>query len=102
VTIYSYNHNFKCPEQLPYDSRLILEPVHIGNYVWIGMNATIAPGSVIGDGAIIGMGTVVSGSIPENAIVVNSKPRIVGFRDPGLTKNLADKGAFFRADDYNV
>jgi acetyltransferase-like isoleucine patch superfamily enzyme len=47
VTIYSYNHNFKCPEQLPYDSRLILEPVYIGNYVWIGMNATIAPGSEV-------------------------------------------------------
>ena len=65
------------------------------------MNATIAPGSVIGDGAIIGIGAVVSGSIPQNAIVVNSKLRIVGFRDPGLTKNLADQGSFFGVDDCN-
>ena len=101
VTIYSYNHNFKCPKKLPYDSELILEPVSIGNYAWVGMNATIAPGTVIGDGSIIGIGAVVSGSIPQNAIVVNSKPRIVGFRDPDLTKDLADQGSFFRVDNCN-
>lgn len=96
VTIYSYNHNFKYPTRLPYDSDVILEPVHIGKYVWVGMNATIAPGTVIGDGAIIGIGTVACGNIPENAIYVGAKPRIVGYRDPVLTKDLADRGLFYR------
>lgn len=94
VTIYSYDHNFKNPSCLPYDDEVILKQVHIGRYVWIGMNATIAPGTEIGDGAVVGMGTVVSGKIPENAIVVSNKARIVGYRDEHHTKFLVYKGRF--------
>lgn len=99
VTIYSYDHNIKSPTRLPYDSKVILKPVNIGKYVWVGMNVTITPGTVIGDGAIIGMGTVVSGIIPENAIVVGAKTRIIGYRDPFLTKNLTDQGLFYRLQE---
>jgi len=95
VTIYSYDHNFKKPDCLPFDDNVILKPVHIGRYVWIGMNATIAPGTKIGDGAVIGMGCVVSGDIPKNAIVVNEKPRVVGYRDEKRTEKLALAKCFF-------
>ena len=94
VTIYSYDHNFKNPSCLPYDDEVIIKPVHIGRYVWIGMNATIAPGTEIGDGAVVGMGAVVSGKVPENAIVVSERVRIVGYRDPEHTKALVDEGRF--------
>jgi len=97
VTIYSYDHNFKNPRMLPYDDDTILKPVHIGRYVWIGMNVTIAPGTKIGDGAVIGMGTVVSGEIPENAIVVSDKPRIVGYRDTEHTKALISGRKFYES-----
>jgi len=96
VTIYSYDHNFKDPGLLPYDNGIIPKPVHIGRYVWIGMNVTIAPGTEIGDGAVVGIGTVVSGKIPENAIVVSEKARIVGYRESEHTKTLVNEGKFYK------
>lgn len=95
VTIYSYDHNFKEPDRLPFDDKNVKRPVHIGSYVWIGMNVIITPGTTIGDGAIIGMGTIVSGDIPENAIVVGSKGRIVGYRDKELTNKLVEAKQFY-------
>ena len=91
VTIYSYDHEFKKPTSLPFDGECVIRPVRIGEYVWIGMNVSIAPGTRIGNGAVIGMGTVVSGVVPKNAIVVNSKPRIVGYRDREHTNELVEK-----------
>ena len=95
-TIYSYNHAFKHPASLPIDAGIVRKPVHIGRYVWIGMNVTIAPGTVIEDGAVIGMGTVVSGHVAANSIVVSSKQRVVGYRDHELTSALAERGMFYQ------
>ncbi|HUW19294.1 MAG TPA: acyltransferase [Sedimentisphaerales bacterium] len=97
VTIYSYDHNFKTPSCLPFDGDVVLKPVHIGQYVWIGMNVTIAPGTNIGNGAVIGMGSVVSGEIPENAIVVSPKAQIVGYRDAEHASKLAVENRFYQA-----
>ena len=96
VTIYSYDHGFKGACRLPYDKSVTHKPVCIGQYVWIGMNVTIAPGTVIEDGAVIGIGTVVSGHIPANAIVVSPKPRIVGYRDSERTRALYEQGMFYQ------
>jgi acetyltransferase-like isoleucine patch superfamily enzyme len=94
ATIYSYDHDFKSGDMLPFGPKTILKPVEIGRYVWIGMNVCIAPGTKIGDGAIIGLGAVVSGLVPENAICVNAKTRIVGYRDPKITADLAARKQF--------
>ncbi|MFL0807744.1 MAG: acyltransferase [Oceanobacter sp.] len=53
-------------------------PVFIGDSVWIGMNAVILKGVSIGDGAVIGANCVVSSDVPEGAVVVNSKLKILG------------------------
>lgn len=45
----------------------------IGNDVWIGQGAKILPGARIGNGVIVGAGSVVSGSVPDYAIV-NGNP----------------------------
>ncbi len=60
------------------------------------MNVTITPGTKIGDGAVIGMGTVVSGDIPDNAIVAGVKTRIIGYRDKEHTSMLALEGRFYQ------
>lgn len=44
-------------------------PVHIGNKVWIGSNATILPGVTIGDGAIVAAGAVVNKDVKPMTIV---------------------------------
>lgn len=96
VTIYSYDHNFKKPGCLPFDEKAVNKPVHIGRYVWVGMGVTIAPGTKVGDGAVLGLGTVVSGNIPENAIVVSPHLRIVGYRDENHTRKLVGNEEFYK------
>ncbi len=46
-----------------------LEPIHIGNKVWIGANSTILPGVTVGDGAIIAAGAVVTKDVPPGTVV---------------------------------
>jgi len=95
VVVYSYDHNFRMPQMLPFDDEVVRRPVRIGRYLWIGMGATIAPGTQIGDGAVIGIGTVVSGDIPANAIVVGAQARIIGYRDEARVRQLVEQGRFF-------
>lgn len=44
------------------------KPVHIGNHVWIGMNATIMKGVTIGDNAIIAASALVTKDVPAGEI----------------------------------
>jgi acetyltransferase-like isoleucine patch superfamily enzyme len=54
--------------------------VIIGDDVLIGAGAVVLPGSNIGRGAVIGAGSVVSGLIPEYAIVAGVPASIIGYR----------------------
>ena len=52
-------------------------PIHIGEKVWIGSNATILPGIKIGDGAIIGAGAVVTKNVEENTVVGGIPAKVI-------------------------
>lgn len=52
----------------------------IGHDVWIGMNAIIMPGTTIGNGVIVGAGAVVSGQVPDYAIVAGNRAEVVRMR----------------------
>jgi acetyltransferase-like isoleucine patch superfamily enzyme len=52
-------------------------PVHIGQNVWIGMNATILKGVNIGDGAIVAAGAVVTRDVPARCLVAGVPAKIV-------------------------
>lgn len=45
----------------------------------IGSNATILPGVTIGEGAMVGAGAVVTGDVPDGAVVAGVPARIVGW-----------------------
>lgn len=45
------------------------KPIVIGNYVWIGVRATILAGVTIGEGAVVMAGAVVSRDVPPYAVV---------------------------------
>ena len=61
----------------------------IGHDVWIGMNAIIMPGATIGNGVIVGAGAVVSGQVPDYAIVAGNRADVVRMRfDPEMIVRL--------------
>lgn len=55
--------------------------VVIGDDVLIGAGVVVLPGSRIERGAVVGAGSVVSGTVPEYAIVAGVPARIIGYRE---------------------
>ncbi|PLR76404.1 acetyltransferase [Bacillus sp. V3-13] len=53
------------------------KPVTIGNNVWIGGRAVIAPGVTIGDNAVIAAGAVVVKDVPENTVAGGNPAKII-------------------------
>ena len=51
------------------DGSINVEPVHIGNHVWIGTRATILKGVTVGDGAVIAAGALVTRDVPAKTLV---------------------------------
>lgn len=52
----------------------------IGNDVWIGYDALIMPGVKVGNGAIIAARSVVTGDVPDYAIVGGNPARVIRYR----------------------
>lgn len=80
VLIYNSEHDL---EKEDFSARL--EPVEIGDYVFIGPRAIILPGVKIGKGAVIGAGAVVTKDVPGFAIVGGVPAKVIGERK---NKNL--------------
>lgn len=55
------------------------QAIVIGPNVWIGARAVILGGAQVGENAIIGAATVVTGHVPDGAIVAGSPARVVGW-----------------------
>lgn len=53
--------------------------VSVGNYSHIGISASIINGIVIGQNATIGAGAVVTGDVPDNAIVAGVPAKIIKY-----------------------
>ncbi|MCP4171698.1 MAG: acyltransferase [Fuerstiella sp.] len=68
VVIVSANHD-------PHDLRQhIPSPVRIGDYCWIGANASVMPGVTLGDFTVVGAGSVITKSFPDGYCVVAGNP----------------------------
>ncbi len=57
-----------------------IEPIEIGDYVFIGPRAIIMPGIKIGKGAIVAAGAVVTHDVPEFVIVGGVPAKVIGVR----------------------
>lgn len=71
---------FKNKKQVSHEEFWDLEPIEIGNDVWIGDGVFVKNGVKIGDGAIIGARTVVTKDVPPYAIVVGTPSTILRYR----------------------
>lgn len=73
VTIATVGH----PLNPNYREYMYIDPVVIGDNVWIGGNVTILPGVHIGDNSVIGAGSVITKDIPANCIAVGNPCKVL-------------------------
>ena len=52
----------------------------VGHDCWLGREATLLPGAGLGNGVIVGARAVVSGAVPDYAVVAGNPARIVRMR----------------------
>lgn len=95
VMIYNSQHrldsdNFAAVEDV------VLEPVEIGDYVFIGPRVIILPGVKIGRGAVVGAGAVVTREVPEFAIVGGVPAKVIGERKLKDPTYKLGRAAWFR------
>lgn len=82
VVIYSSMHaydNLEIPIMM--QGAKEIQPVTIGDDVWIGLRAVIMPGVKIGNHVIIGSGAIVTHDVPDYAVVGGVPAKIIHFRN---------------------
>ncbi len=79
--VYVQNHEFSRTDiPMCQQGKSVCKPVWIGNDVWIGARVIILPGTKIGNGVIIGAGAVVTGSVPDYAVIGGVPAKVIKFR----------------------
>jgi acetyltransferase-like isoleucine patch superfamily enzyme len=77
VTILANNYNYRRMDMPIWRQGCSSKGVRIGANVWIGSGACILDGSRIGSGVIVTPNSVVSGHVPDNAIVQGNPAKVV-------------------------
>lgn len=95
VMIYNSQHD-TASENFAKVEEVILAPVEIGDYVFIGPRAIILPGVKIGKGAVVGAGAVVTRDIGEFEIVGGVPAKVIGERKLKDPKYKLGRAAWFR------
>lgn len=89
VAIRDGDHGFRELDRHRASQPIVSEPVQVGDYVWLGQNVVVLKGANIGRGAVVGANAVVTGNVPDGAIVAGVPARQIGW---------ADGRPFLRAD----
>ena len=71
-------------------------PITIGDFVWIGINATILKGVRIGEGAVVSAGSVVTKDVEPYTIVGGIPAKKIGERPKGLNYKCLEHEKHFR------
>lgn len=95
VMIYNSQHD-SAEEDFAGVEKVVLEPVSIGDYVFIGPRAIILPGVTIGKGAVVGAGAVVTKDVEEFKIVGGIPAKEIGERKNKNPNYKLGRAAWFR------
>ena len=79
AALYAFDHGL-APDRFVMDQPVTSRGIVLGKDVWIGAQAGVTDGVRIGDHAVVGMGAVVTGDVPEWAIVGGVPARVIGDR----------------------
>jgi galactoside O-acetyltransferase len=63
-------------------SGVTIEPVRIGNKVWIGFGASILPGVTVGEGAVVGAASVVTRDVEPWTVVAGNPATVIRQLEP--------------------
>jgi acetyltransferase-like isoleucine patch superfamily enzyme len=80
VTISDSDNHPTDPERRQRNESLVegdIQPVSIGNHVWICRDAHVLKGVTIGDGAVIATGSVVTSDVPPGALAMGVPARVI-------------------------
>jgi len=91
VMIYNGQHDVQNA-----DFKAIVEPVTLGDYVFIGPRAIILPGVKIGKGAVVGAGAVVTKDVADFSIVGGVPAKVIGERSVKDLNYKLGRAAWFR------
>jgi maltose O-acetyltransferase len=81
VAIMTYNHGFADTAKPMIEQGVTpIDPVVIGDDVWIGTRVIILPGVKVGSHSILAAGAVVTKDVPEWAIVGGNPARVIKMR----------------------
>lgn len=81
VQIWTRNHKYdRTDVPMRLQGAAPVQPVTIGNDVWIGSRVMILPGVTIGDGAVIGACAVVTKDVPPFSIVGGNPAKVIRSR----------------------
>ena len=75
--LFTGGHNLHSP-----DFEGIRQPIVIQDYAWVAAHALLLPGTSVGRGAVVGAGAVVTGKVPDYAVMAGNPARIIGERKP--------------------
>lgn len=78
VYITDHDHDWSDPhDPVISNNRLIVAPVEIGDYVWLGERVMVLKGVTIGERSIIGAGSIVTRHVPPYSVAVGSPACVV-------------------------
>jgi maltose O-acetyltransferase len=81
VKIYSRNHRFdRLDVPIQQQGKNYFE-TYIGNDVWLGANVIVTAGCRVGNHAVIAAGAVVTGDVPDFAVVGGVPAKIIKYRN---------------------
>jgi acetyltransferase-like isoleucine patch superfamily enzyme len=77
VAIFTSTHEETSPPAAIIAAPLQFAPVEVGDGCDVGVGAILLPGTTLGAGVQVGAGSVVSGEVPEGAIVAGVPARVL-------------------------
>ena len=86
ILCHDYSRSVWCDMPGAYENIGEAALTHIGDNVFIGVNATILMGAHIGNNSIIGAGAVVSGKYPNNSVIAGNPAKVICTIDELYTK----------------
>jgi len=80
VAIRDHDHGI-APDEHRARQPLVVAPVEIGDFAWLGQNSVVLKGVTIGRNAVVGANAVVTREVPEGAVVAGVPARQIGWID---------------------